>query len=294
MKNGLYICLYIILISLFITLWGFYSAIRPTKIISTITPATFGISYENISFKTKDDILIRGWFIQSPNPQAKTLILMHGYPADKGNILPATIFLHQNYNLLYFDFRNLGQSEGYYSTVGKDETRDLQAAIQYLHSRNINEVGVWGFSLGGAVALMTAPLSPEIKVIVAESSYARLDWMIYDYYSIPLLKYPLGELTRFWAWIFLQSDIKKISPALAAEKLQIPVLLIHSKKDDVVSYKNAIMLEKALSNNPDLNVFILDNAQHGEQTKDLNKIIQQFYDKYFLPTHKKVNDRSVN
>lgn len=84
----------------------------------------------------------------------------------------------------------------------KNEILDLLAAIHYLQSRHIHEVGVWGFSLGGAAALMTAPLAP------AESSYARLDWMAYDFYRIPFLKYPLGELTRLWGLLFLHYDIK--------------------------------------------------------------------------------------
>ena len=64
------------------------AAIRPFKIISTVTPRDFGLAYENISFQTTDQVVIRGWFIKHPNPQAKTIIILHGYPADKGNLLP--------------------------------------------------------------------------------------------------------------------------------------------------------------------------------------------------------------
>lgn len=271
----------IIVIFLLFSLWGFYSAVRPSKIISSVTPEKYGVAYENISFRTKDNLLIRGWFIKSPNKRAKTLIFMHGHPTDKGDILPATFFLYKTYNLLYFDFRHLGESEGRYSTIGKNEILDLLAAIQYLHTRNINEVGVWGFSMGAAVAFMTAPLAPEIKVVVADSGYARLDWMACDYYSLPLLKYPLGELTRFWAWLFLGFDLKEVSPALSAEKLQIPVLLIHSKTDTVVPFKNAVLLQKALSHDPRAEIIFVDNAQHGEHFVNYNQVIQGFYDKHF-------------
>lgn len=277
MKNTLSIIIISILL-LCISLWGFYSAIRPFKITSSVTPENYGIAYENISFKTKDNLLIRGWFIKNAHPHAKTIILLHGYPADKGDILPATLFLHKTYNLLYFDFRYLGESEGFYSTIGKNETLDLLAAIQYLHTRHINEVGVWGFSLGGAVALMTAPYAPEIKAIVAESSYARLDWMAYDYYRIPLLKYLLGELTRFWAWVFLHYDIREVSPAFSAEKLSIPVLLIHSREDNVISFENALLLKNALSHNKNTETIFIDHGRHGEHFQNYDKVIQKFYD----------------
>src|SRR3990167_11069470 len=186
----------IIIAIIVLSLLGFYLAIRPFRITSSITPKEMGLAYEKVSFRTEDNVLLHGWFIPAKKTPAKTLILLHGYPADKGNILPVMAFLHAKYNLLLFDFRYFGESEGWYSTAGKNEVLDLRAAIQYLGTKGIHEVGVWGFSLGGAVAIMTAPHSPEIKAIVAESSYARLDWMAQEYYRLPLLRYPLASLTR--------------------------------------------------------------------------------------------------
>lgn len=270
------ICVIVILLSL----WGFYNAIRPFRIYSSITPEQYGIQYEKISFLTQDNIRIRGWFIKHSDPKAKTIILLHGYPADKGDILPATIFLHASYNLLYFDFRYLGESEGYYSTIGKNEVQDLQAAIKYLHTRKIDSVGVWGFSMGGAVALMTAPGSPEIKAIVTESSYARLDWMADEYYRIPWFRYVLSDLTQFWAKLFLNMDVDDVSPANSVQGLKIPVLLIHSRQDNVISFKNAVLLEKMLGNDPNLHVLFFDNARHGQHIIQHNEVIRKFFAKY--------------
>ena len=39
------------------------------------------------------------------------MILLHGYPADKGNILPVLAFLHADFNLLLFDFRYLEKAK---------------------------------------------------------------------------------------------------------------------------------------------------------------------------------------
>lgn len=277
MKNILTIIISIFLLLIFLSLYGFISAIRPQKLISTITPKRFNVFYEDVSFRTQDGILLRGWFIPCSNPKAKTIILLHGYPADKGDILASHIFLHKNYNLLFFDFRYFGHSEGRYSTIGKNEVLDLLAAIQYLHTRGIQEVGVWGFSLGGAVALMTAPQAPEIKAIVAESSYARLDWMVYDYYRLPLFRYLLGELTRLWGILFLHFDLKNISPVITVEKLKIPILLIHSKQDNVISFENALALEKALRHDPYLEVLFVENAAHGEVINEYQRVIKDFF-----------------
>ncbi|MGH7770602.1 MAG: alpha/beta hydrolase, partial [Candidatus Binatia bacterium] len=181
---------------LFTPLWGFYISIRPHKFISKITPKDIGLDYEGVSFVTEDRLTLRGWFIpHKERSTAKTIIFLHGYPADKGNILPAISFLSQRYNLFLFDFRYLGQSSGNYSTAGAKEKEDLRSAIGYLKLRGIKEVGVWGFSVGGAVALMAAPEAPEIKAIVSISSYAGLDLMALELYQIPFLRYPLAYLT---------------------------------------------------------------------------------------------------
>lgn len=264
---------------IFFSLWGFFWAIRPLRITSNITPKKYHVNYEDVSFLTSDQVLIRGWFIPSAKPKAKTIILMHGYPADKGDILPAMIFLHDEYNLLFFDFRYFGQSGGHYSTIGKNEVLDLLAAIQFLKTKGIHEVGVWGFSLGGAVALMTAPQAPEIKAVISESSYARLDWMAYEYYPIPLFRYPLGALTRLWGIVFLGYDIKQVSPQKAAENLKIPVLLIHSTRDNVIPFEHALLLEKALNHNPQAKMVFTGDGVHGQFVVDHEKMVREFFEK---------------
>ena len=143
----------------------------------------------------------------------KTLILLHGYPADKGNILPALAFLHADFNLLLFDFRYLGESEGSYSTAGAKEVEDFLAAIRFLKRRGIKEVGVWGFSMGGAVGLMAIDKAPEIKAVVSESSYASLAEMALQLFRMPLLNYPMAYLIGFWANLFLGIDVRDVSPA---------------------------------------------------------------------------------
>jgi uncharacterized protein len=263
---------------LFLSLLGFYLAIRPFKFNSSITPAQFHLPYEKISFHTRDHLLLHGWFIPSKATTKKTIILLHGYPADKGDILPSMLFLHQHFNLLLFDFRYFGESEGAYSTIGKKEVDDLLAAINYLKNRGITEVGVWGFSMGGAIALMTAEKTTAIKAIVAESPYARLDWLAYDYFNIPLLRYPLGVLLRLWGILFLGHDIKTVAPANVIAHLSIPILLIHSKQDAVISYDHAVLLKQQAKSN--VESIDTDQLQHGELMENHAEIIAQFFNRH--------------
>lgn len=278
------VLLFVLLFFILLSLVGFLISIRPPKITSSITPADLGLKYEDVSFTTTDGLRLRGWFIPNRAEKAKTIILLHGYPADKGDILPALSFLSRNYHLLLFDFRYLGESEGRISTAGAKEIEDLLAAIRFLKSRGKEEVGVWGFSLGGAVALMTAKKAAEIKAIVAESSYAQLDLMARELYRIPVLKYALAYITGLWSKIILGINLKDISPAESVKGLNFPILVVHSKNDRVIPFNHAVLLQESLKDNLMAEFWFEENLAHGELGGEYQKRIEEFFDKNLLPS----------
>ena len=263
-----------------ISLWGFYSSIRPPKILSSLTPRDLKMAYENASFRTADGLTLRGWYIPADRTTEKTLILLHGYPADKGDVLPALVFLHEDFNLLLFDFRYLGESEGSYSSAGAKEVEDLLAAIRFLKARGIKEVGVWGFSMGGAVALMAIEKAPEIRAVVSESSYASLAQMALSLLRIPLINYPVAYLVGLWAKIFLGIDLRDVSPAQRIRHTTVPILLIHSSDDAVILFAHAQSLKQALAKNPHAEFWFHKGFGHGELGADYQSRVRGFFHKH--------------
>jgi dipeptidyl aminopeptidase/acylaminoacyl peptidase len=264
---------------IFASAWLFYISIRPPKMVSSITPRNLNMPYEQVSFTTADGLSLRGWFILSGKRAAKTLILLHGYPADKGNILPALAFLHADFNLLLFDFRYLGESDGSYSTAGAKEVEDLLAAIRFLKTRGIEEVGVWGFSMGGAVGLMTIDKAPEIRAVVSESSYASLTEMALQLFRVPLLNYPIAYLIGFWAKLFLGIDVRDVSPAEKIRNTTVPILITHSSTDAVIPFSQAKTLQRALINNPRAEFWFNDEFAHGQMGSDYQSRVRNFFQK---------------
>jgi len=279
-KTILRVVLIVFSVLIIISLWGFYSSIRPPRIISSITPRDLKMDYQDVSFKTADGLTLRGWYIPSAKSTEKTLILLHGYPADKGNILPALAFLHEDFNLLLFDFRYLGKSEGSYSTAGAKEVEDLLAAIQFLKTRGIKEVGVWGFSMGGAVALMAIEKAPEIRAVISESSYASLAAMALELLRIPLLNYPIAYLVGVWAKLFLGIDVREASPADRIRNTTLPILLIHSSADAVIPFSHARLLQQALAKNPNAEFWFNEQFAHGQFASDYRTRIKEFFLKH--------------
>ena len=262
---------------LLISIWGFYISIRPPKISSSITPRALNLHYEDVSFQTADGITLRGWHVPSAGKTDKTLILLHGYPADKGDILPALAFLQKDFNLLLFDFRYLGQSDGSYSTAGAKEVEDLLAAIRFLKRRGITEVGVWGFSMGGAVALMAIEKAPEIRAVVAESSYASLSDMALQFFRVPLINYPIAYLIGLWAELFLGIDLRDASPAERIRSSAIPILITHSSADAVIPFSQAKSLQQALVNNPRAEFWFSEESAHGQLHGNYQSRLETFF-----------------
>jgi len=265
---------------LFTSFLGFYSSIRPPRIISTLTPEAYGLSYEDVAFKTEDGLTLKGWFVPRVGEETKrTIILLHGYPADKGDLLYMPSFLSEDFNLFLFDFRYFGESEGRYSTAGTKEVLDLLAAVSYLKGRGIEEVGVWGFSMGGAVALMGQERAPEITAVVSEAAYANLGDLATELYRIPYLNTPLAYLTILWGKILLGADADRVSPESSVSGSKIPILIIHSRDDGVIPFKNALQIQNALKQNPHAEFWFGENLVHGAFADDYGKRVKSFFEK---------------
>ncbi|PIY95684.1 MAG: hypothetical protein COY66_06165 [Candidatus Kerfeldbacteria bacterium CG_4_10_14_0_8_um_filter_42_10] len=272
--------------ALVVSFFAFYTSIRPKKIIGSVTPESFGYQYQAVSFKTEDGLNLKGWFVPSKTSPAGTIIVLHGYPAEKGDVLTWALFLHDRYNLLFFDFRYFGESEGSYTTIGWKEQKDLQAAVSYLKTRSDvdpQKIGVMGFSLGGAVAIMGAGNIPEVKAVVADSPYATLDDladMLFRRFSI--LKKPLIWSAKQWSKLFLKFDFSQVSPLAAARNSATPLLLIHGDQDRQIPLEQSKKIFEAAKGPVEL--WQVNGADHGGayfQNKEIyeSKVLG-FFEKY--------------
>lgn len=267
------LCLFLLIFSLF----GLLVSIRPPRIHSPYQPHQFVSSYEDITLTTSDGLALKGWFIPQEKSD-KAVIALHGYPADKSNILPGLLFLHKDFNLLFLDFRYFGSSEGSITTAGARETKDLAAALEFLRARGFKKIGVWGFSLGGSVALMSIAHSSAIKAIVAESAYAELSLMARETYRhLLFLKYPLGFLTGIWAKLLLGVDIDKASPVKGVRNSRSPILIIHSTTDQVIPFSHALRLKEALADNPKAEFWFREGLSHGQLGTEYEDRVRLFF-----------------
>ncbi|TVR99532.1 MAG: alpha/beta fold hydrolase, partial [Wenzhouxiangellaceae bacterium] len=269
-----------------LSLLAFWSHLNPPDMVSPLSPGDFDLAYENIQLQTEDGLSLAGWFIpqagQQRNLEAATIIVLHGWPEDKGSVLRSALPLLQHYSLLLFDFRALGRSEGRHSTLGAREGMDVRAALDWLEAHGHDEIGVWGFSMGGAVALMSAAHDPRIKAVVTDTSFARLDIMARDVFRVPVLSQGMALGMRLWSRLLLGVDIRQVAPVDAIADLQTPALIIHLQHDHFVPFHHARMLQEALQDHPSAEFWFRETGVYGQVPPDYLLRLRAFFDRHLL------------
>ena len=273
-----------------LSLLGFVMAVRPPRLTVAVRPEDVNLRVESVVIHTTDGLRLAGWL--APRPGAPAVILLHGYPAEKSDLLSLAAALHPRFTVLLVDFRYFGESEGQVTTLGFRERDDVRRAVDLLHARGLTPVGVFGFSLGGAVALLAAADEPRIRAVAAYAAFADLRTLGLELYAyLWPLRDPFVRLLRLWARLFLGADVTRPSPAEAAARLDVPVLLIHSRQDEQIPFAHAERLRQALAGNRATDFAFLDRARHGELGLDLERRVADFFTEHLRPPPPKIPPR---
>ncbi|VAW42095.1 hypothetical protein MNBD_CHLOROFLEXI01-1334 [hydrothermal vent metagenome] len=200
-------------------------------------PHKSGFEYEDVRFKSSDNIILHGWFIPSTSleePQG-TIIHFHGNAANMTNHWHLVEWIPRTrYNLFTFDYRGFGQSEGTPNLNGVFE--DCMAAISFVRfykPHNSKDIVFLGQSIGGAFSLISAKKAintkQDIKGIITDSSFASFRSVVNAKMSM-LPKVIRGGLVNTLV-------NEKYSSKGKIDELTMPKLFIHGTDDEVVPYK---------------------------------------------------------
>lgn len=265
-----------------VSLWSFWLIIKPPKIFIGKTPADFGLPAEDIFLTADDGTRLAGWLVpeKTRGERKRAIIFLHGYPTEKSDMLAVAAPLHDTFGLFVMDLRSFGKSRGTYTTLGLKEQTDVLKAVDFLNERGYSSIGIFGFSLGSATALLAADKDPRIGAIVSYGAFSDLKPLGYEAYrNLLFLKYPLVRLMELWARLWFGEPLANASPRTAAERLTIPILLTHSKRDEQISVVHFERLRAALSKNPRAEFFLIERGLHGELPIDFEDRVKNFFEK---------------
>lgn len=264
-----------------VSVWSFLLIIKPLKIVIGKIPADFGLPAENIILTVDDGTHLAGWFIPEEKPKSvkKAIIFLHGYPAEKSDMLNIAAPFHETFGLFLMDLRSFGASGGTYTTLGLKERGDVIKAVDFLQVRGYESIGIFGFSLGGATAILAAERDSRIGAVASYGAFSDLRILGYETYrGLLFLKYPLVRLMEFWARLWFGERLADASPLMAAERLTIPIFLTHSKHDEQISFSHFEQFRAALSKNPRAEFFMIEQGLHGELPAEFSKNIKKFFE----------------
>jgi len=204
------------------------------------SPERYGLAFEAVWFRSRDGLRIDAWWIPAAQPTRRTVIICHGREGSRERELPHAQALHKaGFNVLMFDFRAHGRSEGQHVTFGMYEKDDLLGALDFLAARGIQSAGVLGFSMGATTAIIAAAITDRIAAIVAEGAVARLKRTLarrLRRHGVPL---PLGWLLAAWALAFattiVRGRVDQVDAIRWIPHVQVPILLVHGTADDLIS-----------------------------------------------------------
>lgn len=183
------------------------------------TPAAIGLPYEDVRVTTVDGVGLHGWFVRQP-AGGRVVLFFHGNAGNIGDRLEWLRILHRlGLQVLIFDYRGYGQSDGRPSEAGT--YHDARAMWRHLvEERHIPpaRIVLFGESLGGAVAAELARHESPAGLIL-HSSFTSIPELAAHLY--PWL--PVRWLTRFH---YPTADYVAESTT--------PLLVIHSPDDEIV------------------------------------------------------------
>lgn len=218
-----------------------------------------GRPFQDVAFTASDGVELNGWFFPAKEGSSRAnwaFLFCHGNAGNISSRLPmCAAMLETGAAVLVFDYRGYGLSAGKPSEEGT--YRDAIAAFQWLHNHGFSGANIiaFGESLGGGIASEVAMRQP-LGGLVLQSTFT----------SVPDLG---AEL--FPALLVRLVSTIKYDTCRRLPLLKIPVLVMHSRADDLVPFDHA-QRNFAGANEPKL--FCELDGGHNDPLADRAKFIR--------------------
>lgn len=213
-----------------------------------MTPATAGLTYEDVAFSAEDGTALHGWFIpgQADRP---VLLFFHGNAGNISDRVDNLARLNRlGLSVFIFDYRGYGRSAG--KTTETGIYSDSLGASAWLKQRGYppEKTIYFGRSLGAAAALQLALKEPPAALIL-ESGFTSVAEMGRKHYPV---------FYRLFGWLLAA----EFDNAARITRLKAPLLVIHGTADTIVPVAMGKELYR-LAPDPK-RLYLIRNADHND------------------------------
>jgi fermentation-respiration switch protein FrsA (DUF1100 family) len=167
------------------------------------------------------------------------MILSHGVTVHSLNSMKyARLFLKLGWNVVLYDHRRHGKSEGKTTSYGYYEKLDLQSIVHWVKEQFGSTIflGIHGESMGAATTLLYAGMEDGADFYIVDCPFSDLEELLayrlkQDFHLPKQLVMPAANIILKWREGY---SFKDVSPISVVDQIKHPVLFIHSKEDDYI------------------------------------------------------------
>ena len=232
-----------------------------------------------------DGYVLHAEYIETDPRSKKFVLISHGYSCNRyGSYKYVYLFQKLGFNCIIYDDRGHGENKRCRCTFGIRESKDLLAMIDDAYRRFGEDIflGLHGESMGSGLSLMAMQYQPNVKFLVADCGYGRLQEVlcekVQEVFHLPgFFVYPASFACR----ILYGFSLAKVSPEEALYENEIPICFIHGKADKFISYSQSEKMHEINKGYSELHLF--PGADHAQSIdSDVNRyeeVLRAFVEK---------------
>ena len=265
-SKGFFLMKWLIVLAVIYVGWGAFLWTKQDSFFfepdNSITPPPMtgeSFYFERVAATTSDGVKLDGWWMPTESA-TRTVIFFRG---NTGNLFAdagkAYLIQRLGYNVVMFDYRGFGQSEGMF-TSEEDFFTDGEAIWAFTtDEKHIapENIIVWGQAVGGTLA-MHYGATQDIASVVLESPVRSLA-------DIGRSAFPMFASTIVWNRYHYDS-LKDL------EAITAPVLFLHPQKDEKIALHHGE--ELFTFTNPEKATFVV--LEEGGHEDAVNRSFDQY------------------
>jgi predicted MFS family arabinose efflux permease/pimeloyl-ACP methyl ester carboxylesterase len=238
---------------------------RPDERNRPETPATYGATFEEVSFASSDGNVLTGWYLPSTSA-GTTIVMTHGLFRSRFELIERGCDLWRlGYGVVFYDLRRHGSSAAEFSTIGYDERHDVAAAVQLARERAPGDrIVLFGVSMGAAATLLAAAETEDVTAVVADSSFLSLSHTVSHH--LERARIPTVPFAPMLVWMTagrMGFNPNDFDVRAAVERIRCPILFIGGGQDDRMPIATVLDPLARASRNPLSSRFVVEEAGHG-------------------------------
>jgi alpha-beta hydrolase superfamily lysophospholipase len=249
----------------------------------------YRLDAESLELTTADGETLS--LLYRPSRNRATIILCHGYKMDCSEMIPIAAMLERyGYGVALPDLRSHGNSSGEKIYFGYHEWQDIETIVEFILERHPQEtLGLFGNSMGGALALCYTARDPRISAVIAQSPYASIAHTIHQsvHRFTGLPPFPFATLINYFAQKQLKFDSAAVAPLNIIGAISPrAILLMMGGQDQVVPSDGIFALHQAAGQPVEL--WYDEQLDHVEfyhqHPVEFERRVSEFFARYLHPS----------